>query len=91
MVIIDSTDAGELFYQKMGYAGCLIVQSKTGGIEQLLSLNNKFDVRSSKVVKDGSLNQIALNLSEPGGEMQKNYIDAFPDCDTHLQYTKDIV
>ena len=88
-VIIDSTDTGELFYCRMDYTGYLIVQSEVFSNEQLLSLNHKFDVYSTNVIKDGKVNQIVLRLSEPGGELQKKYIKTFPGCITYLNYIKE--
>ena len=90
IITIDSTDTGEVFYSKMGYSGCLIVQSEIISVEQLLSLNDRFPVRSTKAACGNGVNQIVLDLPKPGGDLQKGYINTFPGCVTYLNYTKEL-
>jgi hypothetical protein len=62
---------------KVGYIGSLLIQSEKHGINEMLSLNTRYEVRYTNVY-NGKINQVCLALQESDRELQREYENALP-------------
>jgi predicted N-acetyltransferase YhbS len=86
---LGAVESAEGFYQRLGYTGTLLVQSEKHGIEELLSLNEKYPVKSTGVY-DGTVNQVFLDLPAPDRELQRQYENSLPGCHTQMVFGKSL-
>ena len=68
---LGAVESAEGFYQKLGYTGTLLVQSEKHGIEELLSINEKYPVIRTSVY-DGTVNQVFLDLRSSDRKFDDN-------------------
>ena len=88
-ISLGAVESAERFYSKLGYTGSLLIQSQIHSVEELLSLNSKYDVKFTNIY-DGKVSQVCLELTEPDRDLQKKYETVFPGCYTQMIYSKDI-
>lgn len=86
-IALGAVEDAEGFYYKLGYSGCLLVQSETHSIEELLSLNPGYEVIATNVY-DGTINQIYLNVTTPDHDIQRRYEERYPGCSTQMVFGK---
>lgn len=86
-IALGSVEGAERFYEKLGYKGSLLIQSEDHSIDQLLSLNDKYEVIYTNVY-EGTVNQVCLRLSSPDRELQRLYEKTFPSCTTQMVFGK---
>lgn len=86
---LGAVESAEGFYEKLGYAGSLLIQSERHSIEELLSLNTKYRVIQTNVY-GGSVNQVYLELPAADREFQRNYERTLPGCYTQMVFNKTI-
>ena len=86
---LGAVESAEGFYQKLGYHGKLLVQSERQSIDELLSLNQKYQVIGTNIY-GGTVNQVYLDLPVPDREFQRNYENTFPGCNTQMVFEKTI-
>ncbi|HOJ46639.1 MAG TPA: GNAT family N-acetyltransferase [Bacillota bacterium] len=86
-IVLGSVEGAERFYEKLGYKGSLLIQSEDHSIDQLLSLNDKYEVIYTNVY-EGTVNQVCLRLSSPDRELQRLYEKTFPSCTTQMVFGK---
>lgn len=84
---LGAAESAEGFYQKLGYTGTLLIQSEKHGIEELLSLNDRYPVKSTGVY-GGTVNQVYLDLPAPDRELQRRYENTLPGCYTQMVFGK---
>ena len=87
---LGSVKDAEGFYQKLGYTGCLLIQSEKHSIDELLAYNDKYSKYG--VIKtnlhDGIVNQVFLDLTMPNRKFQRKYENALPGCHTQMVFGK---
>ncbi len=71
-IILGAVESAEGFYAKLDYKGSLLIQSQIHSMEELLSLNNKYNIEFTNIY-DGKVNQLCLELEKPDRELQKEY------------------
>lgn len=86
-IALGSAEEAEGFYFKLGYTGCLLIQSEDHSIEELLSLNPGYEVIATNVY-EGTVNQVYLNVTSPDREIQRRYEETFPGCSTQMVFGK---
>jgi GNAT superfamily N-acetyltransferase len=86
-IALGSVESAEGFYEKLGYTGSLLIQSEEYSIDELKSLNDKYEVIYTNVY-DGTVNQVCLRLPRPDREFQRKYEEAFPGCSTQMIFGK---
>ena len=84
---LGAVESAEGFYKKLGYTGTLLIQSERHGIDELLSLNDKYQVIGTKIYA-GTVNQVFLALSAIDHELQKKYLETFPGCNLQMVFEK---
>jgi len=84
---LGAVESAEGFYQKLGYTGTLLIQSEKHSIDELLSQNEKYPVKSTSVY-DGTVNQVFLDLPTPDREFQRWYENTLPGCCTQMVFEK---
>ena len=84
---LGAVESAEGFYQKLGYTGTLLIQSEKHGIEELLSLNERYPVKSTNIY-EGTVNQVFLDLPSPDRELQRRYENTLPGCHTQMVFGK---
>ena len=89
LIALGAAQAAEGFYAKLGYIGSLLIQSEKYGIDELLSLNTRYEVRYTNVY-DGKINQVCLDLPEADRELQLKYETTLPGCATQMMFWKNI-
>lgn len=89
LIALVAAQTAEEFYAKLGFSGSLLIQSEQHSIEELLSLNTKYEVRYTNVY-DGIVNQICLALPKADRELQKRYESTFPGTYTQMMFWKNI-
>ena len=86
---LGAVQTAEGFYAKLGYTGNLLIQSEKHSIEELLALNTKYKVLSTKVY-DGTVNQVLLELPAADREFQRYCENTLPGCHTQMVFFKNI-
>ena len=86
---LGAVESAEGFYQKLGYAGTLLIQSEKHSIEELLTLNPGYKV-THKGVYDSTVNQIFLDLLTPDRRLQRKYENTLQGCHTQMVFGKTI-
>jgi hypothetical protein len=89
LIALGAAETAEGFYAKLGYTGSLLIQSERHSIEELLSLNTKYEVRYTRVY-DGKINQVCLALPEANRKLQRRYESALPGTHTQMMFWKNI-
>ena len=89
LIALGSVQTAEGFYAKLGYIGSLLIQSEKHGIDELLSLNTRYEVRYTNVY-DSKINQVCLALPEADRELQRKYETTLPGCNTQMMFWKNI-
>ena len=84
---LGAAESAEGFYQKLGYAGFLLVQSEKHSVGELLALNTEHSVRYTNVY-DGTVSQVGLDLSIPDRALQRRYETELPGCHTQMVFSK---
>lgn len=84
---LGAVEDAEGFYEKIGFKGALLIQSKEYSIDDLLSLNNTYEVIYTNVY-DGCINQVCLKVPCADRELQRQYETIFPGCGTQMVYKK---
>lgn len=84
---LGAVESAEGFYQKLGYTGTLLIQSEQHSIDELLTLNTKYKVKSTSLYQ-GVVNQVCLDLQEPDRELQRKYESTLPGCHTQMVFGK---
>ena len=77
----------EGFYENIGFKGSLLIQSELNTIDELLSLNNNYEIAWTNIY-DNKINQLCLSLQRPDRELQKKYKEGFPFCNTQMIFQK---
>ena len=91
-IVLGSVEDAEEFYEKLGYAGSLLIQSDTNSIEELKSLNEReknYEVLWTNIY-EGTINQICLKVSIADRELQRKYENTFDSCWTQMIYNKSL-
>lgn len=86
-IALGSVEDAEAFYEKLGYTGTLLVQSEKDSIEELRSLNTKYEITGTHIY-DGTINQVYINLPVSDRELQNKYKEIFPESWTQMVYCK---
>ena len=86
---LGAQEGAEGFYLKLGYFGSLLIQSEIHSIEDMLALNDKYEVIRTGVF-DGTVNQVNLSLPAPDRELQRKYEKTLPGCYTQMIFGKTI-
>lgn len=89
LIALGSVDTAEGFYQKIGYTGQLLIQSKKHTVEELLALNPGYPVAFTNVYQ-GKVNQLCLKLDAPDRELQRVYESTLDECYTQTMFWKKI-
>ena len=89
LIALGSVQTAEGFYAKLVYIGSLLIQSEKFGIDELLSLNTRHEVRYTNVY-DSKINQVCLALPEADRELQRKYETTLPGCNTQMMFWKNI-
>jgi len=84
---LGAAEVAEGFYLKLGYTGTLLIQSEKHSIDELLSLNDKYTVKSTNVY-DGAVNQVFIDLPFPDREFQRKYENTLPGCHAGMMFWK---
>ena len=84
---LGAVEGAEGFYEKLGYTGSLLIQSRKHSIDELKSLNKKYEVIGTNVY-DGTINQVWLRLPAIDRELQRKYEETFPGCYTQMVFGK---
>ena len=85
-IALGSVEGAEIL-RKARLQGSLLIQSEDHSIDQLLSLNDKYEVIYTNVY-EGTVNQVCLRLSSPDRELQRLYEKTFPSCTTQMVFGK---
>ena len=88
-LMLGAVENAEGFYQKLGYSGNLLIQSEKHSIEELLSLNDKYPVKGTRV-HDGTINQVYIDLPIADREFRRKYEAELPGCNTTMVFEKTI-
>lgn len=88
-ITLGSLESAEGFYEKLGYTGSLLVQSEKHSIDELKSINTKYEVINTNVY-DGTINQIYLRLPIADRTLQRKYEESLPGCNTQMIYGKSL-
>ena len=88
-LVLGSEESAEGFYEKLGYTGTLLIQSENHTIEELLSLNTKYEVKGTRI-HDEIISQVYLKLPAPDRELQRKYESTLPGCYTQMTFAKKI-
>lgn len=86
-IALGSVENAERFYEKLGYTGTLLIQSEKDSIEDLKSLNTKYEVIATGVY-DAAINQVYLRLPAADRDLQRKYKEIFPESYTQMVYGK---
>ncbi len=89
LIALGSVDTAEGFYQKIGYTGQLLIQSKKHTVDELLALNSGYPVIFTNVYQ-GKINQLCLELDTPDRELQRLYESTLDGCHTQTMFWKKI-
>jgi GNAT superfamily N-acetyltransferase len=89
LITLGSLESAEGFYEKMGYTGSLLIQSEKTSIEELLSMNEQYNIAWTNIY-DNKINQVCLNLPKPDRELQEKYEHTFIDCHTQMIFQKNL-
>jgi len=86
---LGAVESAEGFYQKLGYAGFLLIQSEKHSVDELLALNTGYRVRYTNVY-EGVVSQVGLDLPVPDRALQLRYETELPGCFTQMVFSKTI-
>ena len=86
-ITLASVDSAEGFYEKLGYAGALLIQSKNHSIDELLALNTSYEVIYTNIY-DENINQICLRVPFAHRMLQQKYEETLPGCYTQMIFGK---
>ena len=91
-IVLGSVEDAEVFYEKLGYTGSLLIQSDTHGIKDLKFLNEQ--EKNYKVlgtgIYEGTINQVWLKVPVADRELQRKYEKTFDNCWTQMIYGKNL-
>ena len=86
-ITLGALEVAEGFYERLGYTGSLLIQSKEQSVDELKSLNESYDVIGTNVY-EGTISQVWLRLPAVDRELQRKYEETFPGCQTQMTYGK---
>lgn len=86
---LGAVESAEGFYEKLGYKGTLLLQSEKHSVEELLSLNSRYRVKSTGVYQ-GTVSQVFIELPAPDREFRRYCEATLPGCHTQTVFNKNI-